>query len=144
MNNVHLDDSLLQQIAIDKMNIPATVMEHYKSCITCQQAAEKYTFLLDHLAQEQRPVLSAQAMHMILAGLPLPQRNKKNYGSLLMVCGGILVSLSILLCLLKEFRKELPAIASCGALLIVAIIVVHEFIERFNEYQKKIEAFATT
>jgi hypothetical protein len=144
MNIVHLDDYILQQIAIDKMKIPATAMDHYNICVTCRQTAEKYVFMLDQLAREQRPLLSAEVTQMILATLPMTQRNTKNYWLLFWVCTGTLACLSILWYLLKEFRKELPLIASSGALLIVAIIVVNEVIDRFNKYQRKIIAFETT
>jgi uncharacterized membrane protein len=144
MNAAHLDDYILQQIAIDKTNIPATAMDHYKSCITCRQTAEKYAFILDQLAHEQRPVLSAEATQMILARLPLIRWNTKNHWLLFAVCVGILVCLSILWYLLKEFREKLPLIASGGGLLIVAIIVVNEIIDRFKKYQRKISALETT
>jgi hypothetical protein len=142
MNTAHLDDYILQQIAIDKTNISATAMEHYKDCIICRQAAEKYAFILDQLEHEQRPVLSVEATQMILARLPLKRWNTKNHWILFVVC--ILVCLSVLWYLLKEFWEKLPLIASGGALLIIAIIVVNEIIDRFDKYQRKITALETT
>lgn len=144
MNTTHLDDSILQQIAIDNMEIPSIVMEHYKSCITCRKTSEKYAFMLDQLAHEQRPTLSVKTSHMILACLPPAKRNtKKSYGVILMVCGGLLVWLSIFWYLFKEVQKELSMIASAGAMLIFAVIVINEIADRINKYQRKIAMFKT-
>jgi hypothetical protein len=139
MNSEHLDEAVLQQMAIYKTDLPLNAMEHYKACVTCQHTVRKYTSMLEKLGQEKHPELSATAKQIILAGLPAFPMARKNYGLIILISAGILVCLGLLFILMSEYLRQLPAIASVAALVVVAAIVIQEFIERYQRFRQQLD-----
>lgn len=135
MSTAHLDEELLQQIAMaTTSNLPAA-MEHYESCGECRQAVKEYSFVLQRVANEQRPVIPVETKQFIMENLPLRRRH-----SLSLIIGCILFFFVIIWLLVHDYRKDLPLVASAGVLGVISIIVFYESISLYNEYRRKMEA----
>jgi hypothetical protein len=141
MKQYHVPDEILQQYALDELQLESTQMAHIISCNVCKLKIEDYRSLVTSISSQNIPSFDFNLAATVLAKLPVPPKKADDTKlvSMLVIMAFLIILIpafifrDYLLMLINTSMITLIGIIGVAAILIVSI----QAVDMYKRYQQR-------